>query len=112
VQDVDAFLVKKGIRVADLFDPGREAILDDEHQVRINYEAFFFADTESRNRFAADPRAFCGLLTDPVSKTRFRPDNPHLSVRHGGVLYYFPNTSSWRRFLEDPERYVLPGYVM
>jgi YHS domain-containing protein len=112
VQDVPEFVRKNGLSFRDYLDERHEAVLDAEHCVRLNYEAFFFGDPWSRERFLADPTDFCGLLTDPVSKQRFRPARGAESVRHEGVAYFFESEVTRARFEEAPERYRLPGWVM
>jgi YHS domain-containing protein len=112
VQDVAGFLCRKGITLRDHLDDRREAILDDEHLVRLNYEAFFFADEASRGTFLEDPVTYCGLLTDPVTKGRFRPRRGGPSVEHEGVRYYFATWTSHQRFVAEPARFVLPHWRM
>lgn len=112
MQDVAGFLRRKGLALRDHLDDRRAAILDDDHMVRLNYEAFFFADAASRVAFLADPVTYCGLLTDPVSKRRFRPQRGGPSLEHEGVRYLFATWSSHERFAAEPARYVLPAWRM
>ena len=64
------------------------------------------------DRFLEDPVTYCGLLTDPVSKRRFRPSRESPLLEHEGVLYLFegPETVKW--FTRTPGDYILPGYEM
>lgn len=112
MQDVPAAVQRKGLQFQDYLDVRRPALLDAEHCVRLNYEAFFFADAAGRERFCADPVAVCGLLTDPVSKQRFRPcaGSPH--VEHDGVTFYFENEAQRVLFETDPEMFRLPRWTM
>ena len=103
---------RKGLAFSDFFDPRAPAVLDAEHCVRLNYEAWFFADDAGRQRFLADPLANCGLLTDPVSKQRFRPRRDAPSAQAGGVTFYFENDAQRALFEADPERYRLPHWAM
>ena len=112
VQDVPAALTRKGLCFTCYLDPGREAILDAAHMVRVNYETYFFADTASKALFEGDVVRFAGMLTDPVSKRRFRPTDDDAPVEHEGVMYYFESDETYLRFMADPEMYRLPGYVM
>ena len=112
MQDVDAFVRAKGIELAGYLDPSRPARIDDEHQIRLNYEAFFFADTVGRNRFRTEPLRYCGLLTDPVTKRRFLPGPDSPSLVHEDVRFYFESRRSAARFELEPERYALPGWTM
>jgi YHS domain-containing protein len=112
VQDVPAAVVRRGLSFQDYLDVGRPAVLDAEHCVRLNYEAFFFADATTRERFLAEPRAYCGLLTDPVSKRRFRPCASSEQAEHAGVTYWFEEPANRARFEADPEMFRLPRWVM
>ncbi|MCB9898628.1 MAG: hypothetical protein H6825_11550 [Planctomycetes bacterium] len=112
MQDVLAALIRKGIGFTGYLDPSRPALLDAEHLVRLNYETYLFADTAGRDAFLADPLRFCGLLTDPVSKRRFRPRDDSPRAEHSGVTYYFEDESGRAMFVADPERFRLPGWTM
>ncbi|MFT5052274.1 MAG: YHS domain-containing protein [Chlamydiales bacterium] len=92
------------------FDSERVALLDKDHFIRMNYEAFFFADSAGADRFRSNQVAYCGLLTDPVSKQRFRPTPGDRSERHEGVEFYFESEETRKLFARMPESYSLPGY--
>ncbi|NOT31238.1 MAG: hypothetical protein HOP15_12395 [Planctomycetes bacterium] len=112
MQDVPEFVRRKNLAFQDYLDARRPAVIDAEHCVRLNWETYFFADRWERERFLSDPLAYCGLLTDPVSRARFRPgpDAPHLVA--GGVAYYFASEENRARFEDDPEAHRLPGWKM
>jgi len=112
VQDVPAAVCRRGLSFSDFLDPRRPAVIDDEHCVRLNHEAWFFEDTESRDRFLAEPLRWCGLLTDPVTKRRFRPCESSVSVEHAGVRYWFEMACDAEVFKADPEMYRLFRWVM
>jgi len=112
VQDAELFLTKQGIEVTDYFDPARKAPLVQPHKLRVNYENYFFADTEGLERFRQDPGHWCGLVTDPVTKQRFHPGAGKQALAHEGALYYFSSGSSRARFESHPARYALPRFRM
>ena len=112
VQDVPEFIRRKKLTFTDYLDERQPAILDAEHCVRLNYEAFFFGDLWTRERFASDPWRYCGYLTDPVSRERFRPSEGSPRTRHEQVTYYFQSEDNREIFKEDPEVYRLPGWKM
>ena len=114
VQDVPEALLRKGLVFSCYLDPSRQAVIDDAHAVRINYETYLFADTLARDVFLGDVIAYCGLVTDPVTKHRFRPtvDSPTLTDVQTGVLYVFEDADSLRMFEMDPDGFRLPGYTM
>ncbi len=103
---------KKGLAFQDYLDARRPAVLDAEHCARLNWEAYFFADLWELERFLSDPVAYCGLLTDPVSRRRFRPTQDSPRLVHAGVTYYFESATNRARFEEDPETLRLPGWKM
>ena len=112
VQDAPEYARRAGLNFRDYLDERQEALLDEEHCVRLNYEAFFFGDLWSRDRFLSDPWMYCGLLTDPVSRQRFRPSSSSPRARHEGVTYYFENEAQRTEFDADPEVFRLPGWKM
>jgi len=103
---------RKELTFRDHLDQREPAILDADHCVRLNYEGFFFGNLYTRERFVSDPILYCGFLTDPVSKQRFRPhaDSPRAS--HEEVTYYFEGEAQRARFEADPDAYKLPGWKM
>jgi YHS domain-containing protein len=112
VQDVPTFVRSAGLAFHDYLDARRPAQLDAEHCVRLNYEAFFFADGWERERFRSDPLLYCGLLTDPISRRRFRPTAASPHAAHEGVSYFFESDEHRALFEEDPEQFRLPGWRM
>lgn len=112
MQDVPDFVRKKGLAFQDYLDERRPAVIDREHCVRLNFEAYFFADGWERERFLSDPLVYCGLLTDPISRVRFRPGPDSPRFDHGDVTYYFQDLANKALFESDPETYRLPGWTM
>lgn len=93
-------------------DPSEPAVIDATHAVRVNYECFLFADTAARELFRDDFVRFCGLLTDPVTKRRFRPEDDSPRHEFEGVTYFFESIRAYEMFLDAPEEYRLPGFTM
>jgi YHS domain-containing protein len=112
VQDVPSALLRKGLSFSGYLNPNRPAILESAYMSRVNYETYFFADTAARELFNGDVVRFCGLITDPVSKQRFRPEVGSPRFDHEEVTYYFASAASQDLFEGDPESYWLPGYTM
>ena len=59
MQDVDAYAKRCGLTFPCYYDVEREAVLDDEHQVRLNYETFFFSEVWMASEFRACRRRSC-----------------------------------------------------
>lgn len=112
MQDVPGYARRKGLEFRDHLDERLAAELDAEHCVRINYEAYLFGSLYTRERFLSDPLLYCGLLTDPVSKRRFRANADSPAARDGEVTYYFESQAHRSLFEADPEAYRLPGWAM
>ena len=112
MQDFPVFVERKELSFRGHLDSRKQAIIDAEHCVRLNYEGFFFANLWNREQFVSDPILYCGILTDPVSKRRFRPNLDSPSTRHEEVTYYFENPEQLESFKAQPASYVLPGWKM
>ena len=106
------YITRKGLELACHFEPDQPAVLSAELFMRINYEGYFFCNASELQRFGADPISFCGMLTDPVSKLRFRPSSESPRAHHEGVLYYFEGGLTAGLFAKAPDDYMLPGYKM
>ncbi|MFT7677194.1 MAG: hypothetical protein ACI8QC_001171 [Planctomycetota bacterium] len=55
---------------------------------------------------------YCGLVTDPVTKQRFRPRDDGPRYEYEKVTYLFVDQDSYEALVADPERHVLPGFSM
>lgn len=93
-------------------DPSRPAVIDEAHRVFVNYEIYYFADLELKERFGSDPTAYTGLLTDPVTLDRFAPNAGSPRRDYDGRIYFFPDAAAAAAFDADPSRYALPIYRM
>ena len=112
MQDVPVFIERKGLSFRDYLDRRLPAVIDADHCVRLNYEAFFFGNLWTREQFVSDPTLYCGYLTDPVSKSRFRPDENSPRSTHEKVTYYFEGEDQRALFEKNPDGFRLPGWKM
>ena len=112
VQDPQIQLQELGLAVADLLDPARPAVLDPTHRSFVNYETFFFADEADKRRFDADPAGSCGILTDPVTKERFRPGSDAPRSYYDGRIYIFITAENKAAFDNNPAAIARPNYDM
>jgi YHS domain-containing protein len=110
VQDPQIQLLDLGIPIQDAVDPSRPAVLDPGHRSFVDYETYFFADEADKRRFDADPSASCGILTDPVSKLRFRPGSNSPRMQFAGRTYIFFNEANKATFEKAPEAFARPNY--
>jgi YHS domain-containing protein len=102
------YLAALGIELPCAMDASRRAILDAEHRAFVNWETYFFADETSRAAFVSDPLRWCGLVTDPISRERFRPTADSPRLEHGGRPYFFTSAATRDQFAAMPEMYALP----
>ena len=99
VQDVPKALLRNGLVFPCYMDPSQTAIIDAAYAVSVNYETYLFATSTARETFRGDVVLYCGLLTDPVTKQRFRPDDCSPRIKHEGVLYFFEGQDQYAMFV-------------
>lgn len=107
MKDPETFLTSRGIEVMCLLNPGRPAVLDAEHRAALNHEIYYFSDLEARKRFMKDPLWYCGLLTDPVSRVRFRPTKKSPHTEYNGRPFYFATDSTLAAFRAMPDSFAV-----
>jgi YHS domain-containing protein len=85
--------------------PARRAIFDSSLRATLNQDIFFFSSLAAKKQFQKNPLRYCGTLTDPVTRARFRPtkESPHVTFR--GREYYFADDSTLARFQAEPQRF-------
>lgn len=93
-------------------NPSKPAIIDTAHRVYVGYETYFFADSSSMTRFLSDPSRCCGMLTDPVSLKRFRPNRQSPSTTYNNRMYLFFSDSTKQMFDMMSDMYAYPNLKM
>lgn len=112
MQDPQIQLGELGVTLPDPVEPSRSAVIDAAHRSFVNWEIFFFADGETKARFDADPARYCGVLTDPVSRQRFRPGTRSPVSRYDGRTYLFLTDDHKAAFDADPSAYATVNFDM
>ncbi len=112
VQDPEIYLERLDIHLPCAVDPTRDAILDEAHRARVNHEVFFLSGPEALEEFNNRPLRYAGMLTDPVSLQRFRPDAESPKLEHGGRPYYFASATNLEAFRAQPARFADPDGEM
>lgn len=84
----------------------KPAVIDKEHMSWVNWELYFFSDTDAKARFDKDPLRYCGKLTDPVTGKRFQPRFWSPKIEERGRLYYFSSNKTKNQYLENPRAYT------
>ncbi|HEX7878420.1 MAG TPA: hypothetical protein VF720_03370 [Candidatus Eisenbacteria bacterium] len=101
------YLKARGIDVRDYFDPDIVAVLDMEHRSAVNYELYFFGNSQSKARFDKDILKHCGVVTDPIIRTRFRPSHLSPHEDYMGRRYYFLTHGTQAEFAAHPDSFAV-----
>jgi YHS domain-containing protein len=106
VQDPEWYLNEIGVKLPCAVVKGGDARISAGMSARVNHEIYFFSTPAAKRKFAADPIRWCGLVTDPVSKERFRPAKSSPRVDHAGRPYFFASDSTRAAFASDPAAFA------
>ncbi|MGQ0723481.1 MAG: hypothetical protein ACT4PE_18180, partial [Candidatus Eiseniibacteriota bacterium] len=106
VQDPEWYLNEIGVKLPCAVVKGGDARISAGMSARVNHEIYFFSTPAAKRKFTADPLAWCGVVTDPVSKERFRPATTSPRVDHAGRPYYFASDSTRATFAADPAAFA------
>lgn len=112
MQDPTTYVNQLGIALACAANPAEAAAIDDKHLARVNHEIYYFATERARSAFLDDARARCGIVTDPVSKRRFRPGTDAPRIDHAGRPWFFSSDSTRTLFAAMPDSFLSPRYSM
>jgi YHS domain-containing protein len=112
VQDPEVFLVQLEVQLPCAVDSSLPAVIDADHRISIGYETYFVSGEDARRQFESDVPKYCGVLTDPVTKARFRPTSSSPHIRHNAREYYFASENSRNMFAAMPDMYADPAYRM
>lgn len=87
--------------------PRRRAQLDPAYRAHINHEIYFFSTQDAKRAFHRDPLRYCGWLTDPVSRVRFRPADGRSRFVYRGRPFYFATDSTRLAFKAMPDSFAI-----
>jgi YHS domain-containing protein len=73
---------------------------------------YFLSSEEAVGAFDFDPLRYCGLVTDPVSKVRFRPGEDSPKTVYQERVYYFETAANLEQFNQMPEGMANPAHTM
>lgn len=102
VQGPEPYLERMHAAFTDPVHPDRPVKIAARLRYHVNWEIYFFSDRASLDTFRKNPTAYCGLLTDPVSGGRFRPNPKSPRVVYGGRSYYFMTEQTRQAFQARP----------
>jgi len=112
VQDPGSFLTALDVTLPGALNDRLRASFDPEHTLRVNWELFFVSTERERRRFEEDPRRYCGVVTDPVSRQRFRPGSDAPRRDHAGRPFFFVSDSTATIFAAMPDSFLVPRGLM
>jgi YHS domain-containing protein len=104
--DPERYLRLRGVRLPSELDAGRPARIDPAYRARVNHEIYYFADSSLLRRFQAAPGRSCGIVTDPVSRRRFRPGGRSPRTDFRGRPYFFENRTDLELFSALPDSFA------
>jgi YHS domain-containing protein len=106
VKDPEPYLHRQGVALACPVRRRQPARIEPVFRIYVNHEVYYVSDVAALRQFRRDPLRYCGLVTDPVSRQRFRPGatSPHLDYR--GRRYYFQDGLNLRTFQALPESFA------
>jgi len=112
VEDPDQYFLGQNLLFNCAVNTTAPAVLDTAHRSYLNYEIYYFSDEAARERFAANPAKYCGILTDPITRQRFKPVESSPNLVHDGRPYYFLSDSTKTVFSAMPDMYARPSHQM
>ncbi len=112
VQDPDLYLTSLGIEIPCAVNENAWAILDLQHRIFVNFEAYYFSERRLLQQFRGDPLRYCGILTDPVTRQRFRPAKNSRPYPYKNRSYYFVSDSTYAVFVAAPDSFAFPRVKM
>ncbi len=112
MQDPEKYLNQLQITLPGAVDSDAAAVVDGDHKRYVNWEVFFFSSREMRGKFEGAPLEYCGVVTDPVTKVRFRPDTQSPRFDYEGRPYYFTSRATMEQFRSMPAALADPNLEM
>ena len=112
MQDPEIYLTELGVSLPCVMVEGEDAVLDPTHKSYVNHEVFFFSTPEQKEVFDTQPHLYCGLVTDPVSRSRFTPDDVSPRQDYMKRPYFFESDSTLALFAASPDSFAIPRLRM
>jgi len=106
VHDPEHYLTLRRVRLRSELDSTRFARIIPAYRAAVNHELYYFADSALLRRFVTNPLRYCGIVTDPVSKTRFRPTARSPRTVFQGRPYFFQNRMDLEVFAAMPDSFA------
>lgn len=107
MKDPEIYLKELGISVPGAIARGEPARLEPEYRSAVNREIYFFTSLEKKKRFEAHPELYCGVITDPVTGIRYRPEGKVRRFDYMGQPYIFSSDSTLAVFQAAPDSFAV-----
>lgn len=108
MQDPEIYFNQLGVILPCAMVEGENAVLDPAHRSFVNHEIFFFSTPEQKEIFDTAPQDYCGLITDPVSRSRFNPTKANPRQDYMERPYFFESDETLALFAATPDSFVVP----
>jgi YHS domain-containing protein len=112
VQDPLPNIIKHNLNFQCAVNKDQSAKVEESTMRQVNWEIYLFNDSLAANEFDSDPVKYCGILTDPVSRQRFRPGYDSPTSDFEGHRFYFWTADSKQKFEMMPAFYSAPNIRM
>lgn len=112
MQDPELFLNDLSLGVNCAVERDKAAVISAAYRVSVGYETYFVCDSAALEKFRGNIPEYCGTLTDPVTKARFRPSDNSPRTAYLERLYFFASDSSKQAFDMMPDNYAWPQHHM
>ena len=112
VQDPLPNILKHNISFLGTIDKSKSAVVSDSTIRQVNWETFLFSDKSAAEKFDNNPIKYCGILTDPITRQRFRPGVDSPTSEYEGRKFYFWTIESKETFDRMPAYYSAPNIKM
>lgn len=104
--DPERYLKLRHVALPSALAGSRPARIEPAFRARVNHELYYFADSSLLRRFEANPLRDCGLVTDPVSRRRFRPSLRSPRMEYRGRPYFFQSRLDLEIFSALPDSFA------
>ena len=107
MKDPARYLNEQKIDVRCVVNAGRNSNPDSKRCAYVNHEIYFLSDAKALRRFRGDPLRYCGTVTDPVNRVRFKPTPRSPRWDYAGRPYFFTQDSTLAVFQSMPDSFAV-----